>query len=123
MNTIDIPKLIQKGFHVTLGATANLLEVIQDPRKLESNLNSLQRDFDDITDELAEKGAITEVEARNFVDTLVSRQIKNTETEVTTVTTTATTVTETNVQADLQELTQQLADLRLELERLRQKDN
>jgi len=75
---------------------------------------------------------VTEVEARKLVDTIIAEQInKTSETSApsstystdTTITTTATTVVDTNVQADLQDLTQQLADLRTELERLRQKDS
>jgi polyhydroxyalkanoate synthesis regulator phasin len=134
MNATDLTKLLQKGFYVTLGATASLLETLQDPAKREQNLSSLRQDIDALSQELAEKGAVTEAEARNFVDTLISRKINqptsNTSgqdfTDVTTVTTTATSVTDKvdqDVPADLKELTQQIADLRAELESLRQKDN
>lgn len=118
MNSTDIAKLLQRGFYVTLGATANLLEVIQDPRKLDRQVNSLFQDFDGLTDELADKGAVTESEARKLVDSLIAQQIPTSET--TTITTIATTVVDSNVQADLQDLTQQLEDLRTELEQLRQ---
>ncbi len=135
MNATDLTKLLQKGFYVTLGATASLLETIQDPTKREQNLSSLRQDIDTLTQELAEKGAVTEAEARNFVDTLISRKINQPTssasepevTSVTTVTTTATSVTDKDDrddrdgQADLKELTQQIADLRAELESLRQK--
>lgn len=133
MNSTDLTQLLQKGFYITLGATASLLEAIQDPIKREESLTSLRRDLDKLTEELAEKGATTEVEARNLVDTLIARQMGTSETtnspatDMTTVNTTATPVTEPNsepqVRADLQELTQQLADLRAELEKLRQKDH
>lgn len=128
MNATDLTKLFQKGFYVTLGATASLLEVLQDPIKREQNLSSLRQDIDSLTQELAEKGAVTEAEARNFVDTLISRQINQPttsgqpESSVTTVNTTATTVAEKSVQTDLKELTQQIADLRTELESIRQQD-
>jgi polyhydroxyalkanoate synthesis regulator phasin len=122
MNSTDIAKLLQKGFYVTLGATANLLEVIQDPRKLDRQVNSLFQDFDGLTDELADKGAVTEAEARKLVDSLIAQQIPTSE-PTTTITTIATTVVDSNVQADLQDLTQQLEDLRTELEQLRQTKN
>jgi len=118
MNSTDIAKLLQRGFYVTLGATANLLEVIQDPRKLDRQVNSLLQDFDGLTNEFADKGAVTEAEARKFVDSLIAQQIPNS--EPTTITTIATTVVDSNVQTDLQDLTQQLEDLRIELEQLRQ---
>ncbi len=141
MNATELTKLLQKGFYVTLGATASLLETLQDPTKREQNFNSLRQDIDSLrqdidsrSQELAEKGAVTEAEARNFVDTFLSRKINqptsNTSaqdfTSVTTVTTTATNVADQfdkDVPADLKELTQQIADLRAELESLRQKDN
>jgi len=121
MNSTDMVKLLQKGYYVTLGAASNLIEVIQDPRKLDRQVNSLFQDFGGLTDELADKGAVTESEARKLVDSLIAQQIPTSET--TTITTTATTVVDNNVQADLLDLTQQLADLRTELERLRQKNS
>ncbi|CAN1211959.1 hypothetical protein TUMEXPCC7403_17265 [Tumidithrix helvetica PCC 7403] len=140
MDSIDLGKLLQKGFYVTLGATASLLEVLQDPRKQEQSFSALRRDFDSLTQELAEKGVVTESEARSLVDSFIARQIKTdgssktTESDApstVTVNTTATDVVEpiaepkvsANVQTDLKDLTQQIADLRAELENLRQKDN
>jgi polyhydroxyalkanoate synthesis regulator phasin len=138
MNATDLSQILQKGFYVTLGATATLLEMLQDPTKREQNLSSLRQDIDSLAQELAEKGAVTEAEAKNFVDTLISRQInKNqptsnysgtSETSATnftnmTVNTTASTVGEKSVPEDLKELTQQLADLRAELESIRQQNN
>jgi polyhydroxyalkanoate synthesis regulator phasin len=128
MNATDLTKLLQRGFYITLGATASLLETLQDPTKREQNLNSLRQDIDTLSQELAEKGAVTEAEARNFVDTLISRKINQptsnpSEPGITTVTTTATSVADKDVPADLKELTQQIADLRAELESLRQKDS
>jgi polyhydroxyalkanoate synthesis regulator phasin len=119
MNSTEIAKLLQRGFYVTLGATANLIDVIQDPTKLDRQVNSLFNDFGGLTDELADKGAVTEAEARKLVDSLIAQQIP----ETTTITTTAITVVDSNVQADLLDLTQQLADLRRELEQLRQAKN
>ncbi|MEE3715690.1 hypothetical protein V2H45_02900 [Tumidithrix elongata RA019] len=138
MDSIDLGKLLQKGFYVTLGATASLLEVLQDPRKQEQSFSALRRDFDSLTQELAEKGVVTESEARSLVDSFIARQIKTdggsktTEADTpstVTVNTTATDVVEpiaepkisSNVQTDLKDLTQQIADLRAELESLRQK--
>lgn len=118
MDTTDLAKLLQRGYYVTLGATANLVEVLQDPKKFDQQLNSLMQDLGQFTDDLATKGAITEAEARKLVDSLIAEQIsapKNT-----TINTTATTIVESTVQSDLQDLTQQITELRAELEKLRQ---
>jgi len=141
MDTIDLSKIMQRGYYVTLGATSSLLEVIQDPIKREENLRMLGRSFDEVTQELAEKGVTTEAEARSYVDSFIAQQVSgtsmpnSTSTGLTTVTTTARTVddsvpdilTDKSAQAvkssmrdEIQELTQQLASLRSELEQLRE---
>lgn len=141
MDTIDLEKLFQRGYYVTLGATSSLLEVIQDPIKREENLQRLGRSFDQITQELAEKGVTVEAEARSYVDNFIAQQVNgsssaksatNSDNGLTTVNTTAQTIdenspsnTESKVKAsvrdEIQELTEQLANLRSELEQLRSK--
>ncbi|MBD2178256.1 hypothetical protein H6F42_15165 [Pseudanabaena sp. FACHB-1998] len=140
MDTIDLEKLVQRGYYVTLGATSSLIEVIQDPIKREENLKILGRSFEEITQTLAEKGVTTEAEARSYVDSFIAQQVSgkaSTETDstgLTTVTTTAKTVDENasdpdseksnqkvkaSMRDEIAELTQQLASLRSELEQLR----
>lgn len=139
MDTIDLEKLLQRGYYVTLGATSSLIEVIQDPTKREENFRRLGRSFDEITQELAEKGVTTEAEARSYVDKFIAQQVNSTtpDTEsvgLTTVTTTAKTIDDTvvdnasdqsdnkvkaSMRDEIAELTQQLASLRSELEQLR----
>lgn len=139
MDTIDLEKLLQRGYYVTLGATSSLIEVIQDPTKREENLRRLGRSFDEITQELAEKGVTTEAEARSYVDKFIAQQVNGTTTDtesvgLTTVTTTAKTVDDNSsdntseksdkkvkasMRDEIAELTQQLASLRSELEQLR----
>ena len=142
MDTIDLEKLFQRSYYVTLGATSSLLEVIQDPIKREENLQRLGRSFDQITQELAEKGVTVEAEARSYVDNFIAQQVngsvssksevKSDNNGLTTVNTTAQTVDEnvansseakvsSNVRSEIQELTEQLASLRSELEQLRSK--
>jgi polyhydroxyalkanoate synthesis regulator phasin len=137
MDTIDLSKLVQKGYYITLGATSSLIEVIQDPIKREENIKMLGRSFDEITQELTDKGISTEAEARSYVDNFIAQQVSgsaNVESPsagLTTVTTTARTVDDTtdndksdkkmkaSLRDEIQELTQQLACLRSELEQLR----
>ena len=136
MDTIDLSKLMQRGYYVTLGATSSLLEVLQDPTKREQNLRMVGRSFDEVTQELADKGITTEAEARSFVDNFIAQQVSGTTkppeaTGLTTVTTTARTVDDAvpenladkkvkaSMRDEIKELTQQLASLRLELEQLR----
>jgi polyhydroxyalkanoate synthesis regulator phasin len=140
MDTIDLGKLAQKGYYVTLGATSSLLEVIQDPIKREENLKLIGRNFDEVTQELANKGVSVEAEARSYVDNFIAQQVNGTasnsseSTGLTTVTTTAKTVEDdlnitiatkadqkvkASMRDEIQELTQQLANLRSELAQMR----
>ena len=120
------------------------LEVIQDPTKREENFKRLSRSFDEITQELAEKGVTTEAEARSYVDKFIVQQVNGSPTNnaesagLTTVTTTVTTTAKTvddsipddllnkpnkkvkaSMRDEIQDLTEQLASLRSELEQFR----
>lgn len=119
-------QLLKKGFRVTIGATATLIEVLQDPQRREQNLSRLRRELDQLTQEWAEKGEITEQEARSFVDTLMAqrRAAEDRAASEAIVTTTAVPVPPPSSEVlELQELTTQLAAIRAELAHLRgQKD-
>jgi len=125
MNSDSLVQLLQKGFRVTLGATASLIEVLQDPEKRDENLAKLRLEWSQLAEEWAEKGEITEQEARNFVDNFLSKQ-NNQSSAGSSGTTGSTTTTPTappNVQTDLEELTAQIAAIRAELEKLRSTDS
>lgn len=139
MDTIDLSKLVQKGYYVTLGLTSTLIEVIQDPIKREENIRMLGRSFDEVTQDLADKGISTEAEARSYVDSFIAQQVNGSSNinvdspsaGLTTVTTTASTVDEAaesdkadkkvkaSLRDEIQELTEQIASLRSELEQMR----
>lgn len=132
MNPENLMELVQKSFRVTVGATTSLLETLQDPQKRQEVTSKLQSEWNQLADEWAEKGAITEQEARRFVDSFLARQrggVSSNTTNNTTdsqpsepIPTTAVPVSELSmpdVQAELQELTAQLAALREELESLK----
>ena len=125
MDSNNLIQLLQKGFRVSLGATATLIEILQDPNKREQNLGKLQSELNQLADEWAAKGEITEQEARNFVDTILSKQkgsAPDPNPAEATINTTATPVTTPDVQNELQELTEQISSIRSELEKLREND-
>ena len=128
MNSDTLTQLLQQGFRVTLGATASLVETLQDPQKRSRNLSDLRSELDHLTQEWAEKGEVTEQEARNFVDTLLN-QLSNqpprppSTPSPATVATTPTPTAPPEVQLELQELTAQIAAMRKELEQLRNQDS
>ena len=124
MDSNNLTQLLQKGLRVTLGATASLIEVLQDPEKREQNLARLRSDLSQLAEEWDTKGAMTEQEARNFVDTLLEQRNRQQAPSSYDPTTQASTATATptappDVQLELQELTAQIAAIRTELEKLR----
>lgn len=134
MNSDTLTQLLQKGFRVTLGATATLVEAIQDPQRREASLSKLTAELSQLTEELETKGVTTEQEARNFVDTLWRQQNAPTSSPSTqpnpftsqppqTPPQTSSQAAPTEVQQDLQELTAQIAAIRAEIEKLRDQDN
>ena len=121
MNSDHFVQLFQHGFRVTLGATASLVEVLQDPEKRDENLSKLNQEWSVLSAEWAEKGEVTEQEARNFVDTLLANRANPSPTGATGATAT-TPAAPPDIQLELQELTAQIVAMRAELERIRSQD-
>ena len=120
----DLSQTLQKGFRVTLGATASLIEAIQDPESSSQKFSDLGGDVNRLTEELEVKGETTEREARQFVDTLLSQMpnpftSSDSDSGGSTVITVATPVVSNSVQSELESLTQELAEIRQEIEALK----
>ena len=128
MNSDRLTQLLQQGFRVTLGATASLVETLQDPQKRTENLSHLRSELNYLATEWAAKGEMTEQEARNFVDDFLN-QLRNQGASSTpdsyssTATTTSTETAPIDVQLGLQELIAQIAAIRAELEKSRNSDS
>ncbi|WP_421654997.1 hypothetical protein [Leptothermofonsia sp. ETS-13] len=126
MNSDNFIELLQKGFHITLGATTSLVESLQDPQKREENLAKLRLEWNQLSEEWANKGAVTEQEARRFVDTLLNNRTNPATSEPSASSgfssNTTTPIVPPEIQVELQELTEQIAAMRAELEKLRNSD-
>lgn len=130
MNSDNLIQLAQKSLRVTLGATADLLETLQDSQRREESLSRLKTEFDQLADAWEVKGATTEQEARNFVDGLLNQRANQraattnpTPPPSATPATPAPATPASAIQQDLQDLTVQLATIRAELERLREQNS
>jgi polyhydroxyalkanoate synthesis regulator phasin len=116
MNSDNAIDLLKKGFHVTLGATSSLVESIQDPIKREENLAQLRMGPNEFAEVLAERGAVTEVEARKFVDNVVAQYKPDASSySAGTASASPSTSIDPTLQLELQDLTKQLAELRAQL--------
>lgn len=125
MNSDTLTETLQKGFRLTLGATASLIEAIQDPQASGQKFSELGSDVNRLTEELEAKGEVTEREARQMVDVLLSQMPNpfspsSSSTQPRTVNAIATPITDPSIQPELEELTRQLAEIRQEIEALKQ---
>ncbi len=124
MNSNNLLQVLQTGFRVSLGATTSLIETLQDPQKRQENLSQLNSELSQRVAEWAEKGEITEQEARRLIEQLLRQQSNperppTTGTPSDTVTNPPTTVATPNAQLEIEALTAQIAAIRTELEKLR----
>jgi len=129
MNSDTLTQLLQKSFRVTLGATATLVESLQDPQRRTASLERLTQELSQLTAEWETRGQSTEGEAREFINRLwqQSQDGASTATVPDAVASPETSPAASPipspatpaVQRDLQELTAQIAAIRAEIERLR----
>jgi polyhydroxyalkanoate synthesis regulator phasin len=117
MNSDTAIDFLKKGFRVTLGATTSLVESIQDPQKREENLTQMRLNPNEFAERLAEKGEVTEGEARKFVDSVVTQYSAGssaTPSASSTATSSSASI-DPHLERELRELTAQLAVLRSQL--------
>ncbi len=124
MNSNILLDLLQTGFRVSLGATTSLVETVQNPQKREESLSQLRSQLSERIAEWAQKGEITEQEARKLIEQLWRQQNNPDRSPATgtpsdAVTTPQPTSTSPKVNSEIEELTAQIAAIRTELETLR----
>jgi polyhydroxyalkanoate synthesis regulator phasin len=119
MNTDTLLELFQQGFRVAIGTTTTLADTLKNPETFPETWTRLTENPTEFAQELVDKGAATEQEARQVVDSLWPQ---NTPPSSMTITTTATTVTP-DVQAELKDLMIELAAIRSEIAQLRPNTN
>lgn len=134
MNTDTLLELFQKGYRVTLGAASSAVEAVQDPQRAANDFSDIGGDFHRLADKLEVRGALTEKEARDFVEGVVSQmpepfrsvsanftQQENTVPK--TVTTVAIPVVDAELQSEVESLTAELIAMRAEIDALKQKND
>jgi polyhydroxyalkanoate synthesis regulator phasin len=134
MNTDTLIELFQKGYRVTLGAASTAVEAVRDPQRAAADFSDVGTDFYRLADKLEVRGALTEKEARDFVEGVanqlpepfrsVSSSFAQANREASkTVTTVATPVVDAGLQSEVESLTNELIAMRKEIDELRQKNN
>jgi polyhydroxyalkanoate synthesis regulator phasin len=127
MNNNNIFQSVRKGFQITVGATASVVETLQDPQKRSAAFTEIQSELDQKSQEWAQKGEKTELEARQILDSLLAKQGWRTSTQETAgsdcnSSDSTNTGSGQNIQSELQDLTEQIVSLRNQLENLRKSE-
>ncbi|KAI9132987.1 hypothetical protein ON05_006345 [Acaryochloris sp. CCMEE 5410] len=126
MNPDMVTEFLKKGFHVTLGATTSVVESLQDSQKREENISQLNLGFDQLSQIWADKGEITETEARKMIDSMATQYGVNAN-PMSSGSSTAPSATSPSIDPSLQQelktLTNQLANIRLELTQMGNQDD
>ncbi|NJK28934.1 MAG: hypothetical protein HC851_14535 [Acaryochloris sp. RU_4_1] len=122
MNPDLVSEFLKKGFYISLGATTSVVESIQDSQKREENLSQLNLGFDRLSQIWADKGQVTESEARKMIDSMASQyglhNHSNSSSSSSSSFTSSPSVDPSLLQ-DLKTLTNQIANIRLELTQMK----
>ncbi|MFE4106058.1 hypothetical protein [Almyronema epifaneia] len=125
MNSDSFTELLQKSFRIALGATATLVEAVQDPAKQSEKFSEINGDWNRLSEDLETKGTVAEQEARRLVDSMMAQVPSpfNSPTASPHPSTTVSTVNmpkvEVGLQSELEMLTQELEVIRQEIEQLK----
>jgi polyhydroxyalkanoate synthesis regulator phasin len=123
MDKTALFQTLQKGLHVTVGATATLIETIQDPQKRTETLSELQTTLHQQAQQWSEKGLVTEEEARRFIDHWLAKYKPSGSSSSSSGSTGGINVSYNNAQSEIQDLTEQIIALKTELEQTRANNN
>ena len=126
MDTDNLSQLLQQGFQVGVGATTSLIETLQDPQKRSKTISELQTQLIKKAQEWAQKGEITEQEARRVVNEWLNINKQQYQQSSTSTNRnddyklTISSGSNKDYQGAIKKLTEQVITLRTELENLRQ---
>ncbi|MBL1211100.1 hypothetical protein [Geminocystis sp. GBBB08] len=114
MESNTIFNLIQQSFRTAVGATASVVETLQDNQKRSQIFSDFNREWQQKSQEWAEKGTITEQEARKIIEQFFKGYTSKTSNsdEETGV------KSEDNQSNGIQELTREIVALREEIQKL-----
>lgn len=111
-------QVVRQGVRIALGATVSCVETLQDPDKRAEAINILQIELIQKTQEWSAKGEVTEAEVQNFIDYLMAQRRSSGDYNSSS-TGSRSSKTSASTRSQLQELTEEIIALKLELEKLR----
>ncbi len=125
MNSNSLIQVVQKGFRIAVGATADCVETLQNPQKRAEAFSEIQTELRQKTQEWSIKGESTEQQAKEFVENLMNQRgwSGNRTSTGASSSTTPPNSTGSNINSGIQELTEEIIALKLELEKLRNSED
>jgi len=115
----NLTEVLQHSLRVAIGAASVLVETLQDPQKRHQTFEQLQSQFKQKAEELAQKGEVTEREARQKAEEWLNQYQSTNYSSSSSYSPTTPTTSTNSTNGELQNLTEQLIELRTELENLR----
>lgn len=112
----SLKQILQQGMRIAMGATVSCIETLQDPQKRAETIKLLQTELNQKIQEWSVKGEVTEAEVKALIDHWLAQG--NWE-NYSSTTDSKKTKTSPQNNSKLQELTQEIIALKLELEKLR----
>lgn len=77
-NQNQVLKIVEQGFHVTLGAISVATETLQNEQKRQQLVSDLREELNQRTQEWEEKGEATATEARRFLEEFMNQNSEET---------------------------------------------
>ncbi len=118
MNSNNFTDMIQQGFRIAVGATATAVETLQDKEKINQKINELNKELQEKSQVWAQKGAITEEEAKRIIEQFFNKQQTSNDFSSENVSSQSTTTTQ-----DIRNLTAEIISLRNELNQINNKSS
>lgn len=114
MNDNNFTDIIQQGLRIAIGATTSAVETLQNPEKINSKLNELNAEWQQKSTIWAEKGAVTEEEAKRMIEKFFQQE-KNQNNSTTSSSSSVN--SRSNSTQEIRKLTQEIIILKDELEK------
>ncbi|NBD15793.1 MAG: hypothetical protein GVY04_06480 [Cyanobacteria bacterium] len=127
-NQNQVLKVVEQGFHITLGAISVATETLQNEQKRMQLVSELSQELNQRAQEWEEKGETTATEARHFIENLVNQGAQQDTSSSSSRTTQATSASNGTTPAEparddfparLQALTDEVTTLREEMAQFR----
>lgn len=106
--------LLQQAYYIGIGALTTAVESLQDEAKRQQNMSQLRLEIQQLAQLWADKGRMTEAEARKLIEALFSQQ------KTTAATPMANSPEAKSIEADIRALIDTLRAIRQDLEQERQ---